>query len=237
MKKFDKAFTLTELLVALGVIAILCAVLLPVIFNLMPNQNTIMAKRAYYTLQTVISEMLNDEACYPDRTNAVEEPRIGLDDGFGYVGCGPWSNVDASAQNNTTKFTYIFKDKLGLYTIGGATNGETIFTTKSDGMDWAITDFSFNSTAGGDGGSVKITVDVNGKEAPNCGGDGYSYAQELGSGSDASCKGRANGYDRFQVKVKGNGQITINTTDKWAINAVKVNRNITSDKNSNEEDE
>ena len=83
MKRLNNAFTLTELLVALGVIAILCAVLLPVIFNLMPNQNTIMAKRAYYTLQTVVSDMLNDEACYPDRTNALDNPRVGLDDGFG----------------------------------------------------------------------------------------------------------------------------------------------------------
>ena len=82
MKKLNNAFTLTELLVALGVIAILCAILLPVIFNLMPNQNTIMAKRAYYTMQSVISEMLNDESCYPDRTNSLNNPRVGLDDGF-----------------------------------------------------------------------------------------------------------------------------------------------------------
>ena len=47
MKRFNKAFTLSELLIALGVIGILCAILLPVIFNLMPNQNTMMAKRAY----------------------------------------------------------------------------------------------------------------------------------------------------------------------------------------------
>ena len=103
MKRLNKAFTLTELLVALGVIAILCAVLLPVIFNLMPNQNIIMAKRAYYSLQTVISEMLNDTACYPDRTNAVDNPRIGLDDGKGYLGCGPWNDIDAS-ENATKKF-------------------------------------------------------------------------------------------------------------------------------------
>ena len=31
---------------------------MPVIFNLIPNQNTIMAKRAYYTIQTIVSENL-----------------------------------------------------------------------------------------------------------------------------------------------------------------------------------
>ena len=192
-----------------------------------------MAKRAYYTIQTVISEMLNDEACYPDRTNSAADPRVGLDDGMGYLGCGPWKIV--TNDNNTTKFLYVFKDKLSLYQDGNPTeNNKQKFSTQ-DGMDWVITDFAFNSAAT-TGGSVQILVDVNGKDAPNCGGDGYSYVGEFGTGTDSACAGRANGYDRFKVTVLGNGQVTINPADVWAVNAVKVNRNITSDKNSNDED-
>ena len=95
MKRFNKAFTLTELLVALGVVAILCSVLLPVIFNMMPNQNTIMAKRAYYTVQSAISDLINDEACYPDKTSAsvASEKRIGFDDAEGSPNCLDWPDT------------------------------------------------------------------------------------------------------------------------------------------------
>lgn len=237
MKKVNNAFTLTELLVALGVIAVLCAILLPVVFNLMPNQNTIMAKRAYYTLQTVISDMLNDESCYPDRTSDNENPRVGLDDGYGYVGCAPWGQEKLTTDDAKTKFILVFKDKLGLLN-DQATDTSTTFTT-NDGMDWAFSGFSFDPSDP-TGGSMKITIDVNGKDDknfPNCGHTGVSYTSEFGTGSDASCTNRQNGFDRFQVTIKGNGQTTINMDDVWAVNAVKVNRNITSDKNSNEEDE
>ncbi len=236
MKKVNNAFTLTELLVALGVIAVLCAVLLPVVFNLMPNQNTIMAKRAYYTLQTVISDMLNDESCYPDRTNAIDRARVGLDDGLGYVNCKPWDNVDAT-ENAQTKFIYVFKDKLGI--LDTTNNPATTTFETNDGISWAFSNFAFDPNDAA-GGSMKITIDVNGKENksfPNCGHKGVSYVGELGTGDDSSCANRENGFDRFQVTVKGNGQVTINSADVWAVNAVKVNRNITSDKNSNDEDD
>jgi hypothetical protein len=195
-----------------------------------------MAKRAYYTLQTVISDMLNDESCYPDRTNAIDRSRVGLDDGIGYVNCRPWKDVDAT-ENAQSKFIYVFKDKLGLLT-GQASDADTIFET-NDGISWAFSNFAFNPSDE-DGGSMKITIDVNGREDknfPNCGHKSVSYVGELGTGNDSSCSSRENGYDRFQVTVKGNGQVTINPADVWAVNAVKVNRNITSDKNSNDEDD
>lgn len=222
MMKSNKAFTLTELLVALGVIAILCAILLPVIFNMMPNQNTIMAKRAYYTVQAVVSDLINDEACYPDKTSAINNPRIGFDDPEGSVNCTMWN--DPKATNAATKFKTLFEDKIGVLPSSGATD---TFTTK-DGIDWAFS--AANFTSSGKGGSIMLTVDVNGKNDPNCG-----FATELGSGE--TCEGKTNGFDRFQMQIYGNGQVDIvNDTNDWAKNAVKVNRNITSEKNSNAED-
>lgn len=233
MRRLNNAFTLTELLVALGVVAILCAVLLPVIFNLMPNQNTIMAKRAYYTIQTVVSDLINDEACYPDRTSAINNPRVGFDDPAGYPNCTKWGDAhlnDSSMTQAAEKFKELFIDKLGAT----KTDGNNKFTT-NDSMEWSFTSAAFNSS-NDEGGTILLTVDVNGKDKPNCGGSGYAYVTELG-GDDASCQNRTNGFDRFRVTINGNGKITINPADVWAINAVKVNRNITSDKNSNDEDD
>lgn len=225
MKNSNKAFTLTELLVALGVIAILCAILLPVIFNLMPNQNTIMAKRAYYTTQTIVAELINDEACYPDKTTAATNPKIGFDDAAGTPNCLKWDDSKKSSTDSEGKFKTLFLDKLGLAS-------SNTFTT-ADGIKWAFSDAAFSST--GEGGSITLTVDVNGEDKPNCGHKGENYDTELGDGGD--CSAKENGFDRFQMTISGNGKIEINSDDEWAINAVKVNRNITSDKNSNDEDD
>ncbi|MDY6358992.1 MAG: prepilin-type N-terminal cleavage/methylation domain-containing protein [Cyanobacteriota bacterium] len=43
-KNNKSAFTLSELLIALGVIAILTAISMPIIHNLLPDQNVVMAK-------------------------------------------------------------------------------------------------------------------------------------------------------------------------------------------------
>ena len=77
-----KAFTLSELLIALGVIGILTAILMPIVFSLAPDQNALMAKRAFYTTETIISDLLNDSSCYPKILS-----RAGLDDGLGYYKC------------------------------------------------------------------------------------------------------------------------------------------------------
>lgn len=235
MKRLNNAFTLTELLVALGVIAILCAILLPIVFNMMPNQNIIMAKRAYYTTQTIVSDLLNDEACYPDRTVAITDKRIGFDDGYGYPNCKEWDSAALieTEGNSKDKLVTLFKEKLGITTVGDS------FDT-DDSISWSFTEANFSPTAD-KGGSIKLTVDVNGTDddaKPNCGGngtEGYAYSGALG-GTEEACKNRTNGYDRFQMIIYGNGKIDIAANDIWAINAVKINRNITSDNNSNEED-
>ena len=97
MKFNKKAFTLTELLIAVGVVGVLAVILMPVITNMMPDQNAIMAKRAYYTVQNVVSDMINNGECYPDTSKAADDSvrRIGFDDGYYYPNCENWKLDDA----------------------------------------------------------------------------------------------------------------------------------------------
>ncbi|DAA83811.1 MAG TPA: hypothetical protein DCS44_02005 [Cyanobacteria bacterium UBA10660] len=243
MKRLNKAFTLTELLVALGVIGILCAILLPIIFNIMPNKSTIMAKRVYYTVQTVVSDLINDEACYPDLTSASDtEKRVGFDDGFGYPNCSAWGGTEHTETIDTegdpnVKFKTLFLDKLGKTDIDTAQSNTTFAT--ADGVEWAIHTMGYG-TKNNKNVLALITVDTNGKSSPNCDqaavatGASGSYSNKI-AGAE-SCNGRKKGFDRFTMAVYADGKIKINENDTWAINAIQVDRNITGDGTSNDND-
>ena len=205
---FKRAFTLSELLISLGIIGILTAILMPIFFSLAPDQNTLMAKRAFYTTETVISDLLNDPHCYPSiRASA------GLDDGIGYNKCEQWGDdKSASAQN---KLITLFTDKLDLK---GAINGTT-FTTK-DGMKWTFSNFNF---ANADPNSYALlTVDVNGDKEPNCG-------QSDTSGACAD-NNRKSGFDRFTMIIYARGKVEIE--DCWASLAARVDKKLVGKENA-----
>ncbi len=57
-----KGFTLAELMIVLAVLAVIAAVLMPTVFNSMPDENRLKFKKGYYTLKRTIDALVNSDA-------------------------------------------------------------------------------------------------------------------------------------------------------------------------------
>lgn len=220
-----KAFTLTELLIALAVIGILIAILLPVIFNLMPDQNALMAKRAYYAVQTITGDLINDEACYPNKTQASDtEQRDGFDDGYGYADCTLWgmpSETDKyiNEEDANSKFLTLFTNKLDLAnnkTVNYVLlEGESTYTFKTkDKMTWTAQNMNLSHSETNP--SIELMIDVNGDDKPNC--------KNAEDSEGTSCSTQKD-FDRFTVKIYADGRLDI--LEEWAADAVGIDADIT----------
>lgn len=207
MKK--TAFTLSELMIALTVLGILCATVLPAILRTMPNQNKIMMKRAYYTTANIVSDMINDPNLYAPVDNS-GTTRVGFD------------NTDSVIYNGTTyssnsKFVALFAAHLNIdgtisstcpSYISGATSCR-VFTTP-DGILWALAK---------KGTSHTIIADVNGSKTPNC--------LQGDSDADNACKSRTKNFDRFSMEISNDGTIEIPEEQSWAREALQVSSSLT----------
>jgi len=206
------AFTLTELLIALGVIGVLTAIVMPIVFSLAPDQNALMAKRAFYTTETVISDLLNDSYCYPKILS-----RAGLDDGLGYAKCKKWGGEEntgaLSNEDAATKLVTLFADRLDIRGSIKNENGKKTFQTK-DGMIWTFSHFNFVNNK--PDSYVLLTVDVNGDKDPNCG-----QSAQSGQCED---KNRKQGFDRLTMRIFARGRIQL--IDCWGILAAKVDKKL-----------
>lgn len=67
MKK-TKSYTLAEVLIAMTVVGIIAAVSIPTITKLIPDKNTAMIRKAYYVVDNIVQELINDKYYYPDAT-------------------------------------------------------------------------------------------------------------------------------------------------------------------------
>jgi len=219
-----KAITLTELLIALAVVGILIAILLPVINNIMPDQNALMAKRAYYAVQTIVGDLINDEACYPNKTQAMEdEIRYGFDDGYGYSDCTMWGgryNEDfIDKEDANSKFLTLFTNKLDMKkneTDNSVNLGEETtysFTTK-DHMIWTAQNMKLAHS--NTNPYIELMIDVNGAKKPNC------KSPEDTEGTNCATK---KDFDRFTIKISAEGNLDI--LEDWAAEAVGLNADVT----------
>ena len=236
MKKL-LGFTLTELMIAITVLGILTAAVLPAVLGNNPNQNKIMMKKAYYTTAEVISEMINNESLFPTwgwndqeyrAINFEEEvvggPNIGvLNNGdpvdFDGINTGtdgqgiPKATLIFSRMINPKVNPITSKSEEGLKYQGHCAKivendlHPCYITKTKDGMIWCFSGTP-NDTMG-----LFILVDVNGDAKPNC---------IQGMGGYHCDPNRTENFDQFRMHVYADGAIIIDDKDIWAKDAITV---------------
>lgn len=224
MKKL-LGFTLAELMVAMVVLGILLALVMPTITTRTANKNKMYIKKAYYTVTEVISILINDISLYPSIDG------VCLDTGnSGYIGFDCYDDATAGQ----TKLVYNIAKLLNLTTNDIGTMAEfasnsnfsrsntsdcngvassCYYFVTSDGIVWAFEKKAF--TFGNPESFIKLGIDVNGSEAPNC----YE--------GDSSCKNRVNGFDRFILKIFADGKIQVADGQPWAEDAIQIGSSLT----------
>lgn len=223
MKKL-KGFTLTELMVAMGVIGILVAVVTPAIMKTRPNKNKMMIKKSFYTAEQIVSTLINDERLYPDMKEICDRGVVEGEDptkvycafGFDYDNS---VRYEGETYAGNTKFADLFASRLNVKTEDETNH--IYYTT--DGIKWDLSQTVGAWTKGKDtpgkfgdqtnaAGIGKITVDVNGDEAPNC------------RESNENCS--ADDFDQYVIEILATGKMRIDSTDAKAVDYATINTSI-----------
>lgn len=223
MKKL-KGFTLTELMVAMGVIGILVAVVTPAIMKTRPNKNKMMIKKSFYTAEQIVSTLINDERLYPDMKEICDRGVVEGEDptkvycafGFDYDNS---VRYEGETYAGNTKFADLFASRLNVKTEDETNH--IYYTT--DGIKWDLSQTVGAWTKGQDtpgkfgdqtnaAGVGKITVDVNGEEAPNC------------RESAENCS--ADDFDQYVIEILATGKMRIDPTDAKAVDYATINTSI-----------
>ena len=224
MKKL-KGFTLTELMVAMGVIGILVAVVTPAIMKTRPNKNKMMIKKSFYTAEQIVSTLINDERLYPDMKEICDRRGVVEGEDPTKVYCAFGFDYDNSVRYEgetyagNTKFADLFASRLNVKTEDETNH--IYYTT--DGIKWDLSGTVGAWTKGQDtpgkfgdqtnaAGVGKITVDVNGDEAPNC------------RESNENCS--ADDFDQYVIEILATGKMRIDSTDAKAVDYATINTSI-----------
>lgn len=217
-----KGFTLGEMVVTVGVVGFLAMVLLPVLKDVMPNQEQVMFKKAYYTTERSVAELVNDDDLYPEAEDGQPD----------YLGNTVEREYKGETYGGESKFCELFASKLNRTSdIVCKTEGDkvapTTFTdgaepigniTTTDAMVWLlpINTFADNTDP------REIYIDVNGKKQPNC-----FYDKD-------TCKKP----DRFTIKVYQDGRVLADgTMEVEYLNKVSIGKNAKAETEQAKKDE
>ena len=158
MNNKKNAFTLGEILVTLMIVGIIAALIIPIIKNIQPDRQKLMFKKAYTTVERIVTELINDDYLYSETSD-----KIGLDN---------TNNVEVNGNNysGNTKFCRLFAMKVNIVDETAIRCPGTPGTTGTFGLPSFITtdNIAFYIPSTNFATDAKITVDTNGNKEPNC---------------------------------------------------------------------
>lgn len=187
--KTKNGFTLSEVMVTIGILGVLAALLVPAIVNNAPDNNKVMYKKAYHLLEQSVGNLINDDVNYPE--DVTGNCKIGTTT----VNCG-FNNTTATVNGANNKFCYLLADSMNTV---GAVNcaGPGTFET-TDGIKWTVGSPTFATID--QNVYENITIDVN--------------AAKAGCSKDSSintCSASASP-DTFVIGVRYDGKIRIGSS-------------------------
>ena len=191
MKKFG--FTLIEILIALTVVGVLAAILVPQIANLIPDENKLRVLRTQKMLTEINRELLNDKGIYYETYD--DNDNKPTCQGFACLRKPLKEPYNDNKYSDNKKFVNILADKLDYDAFQDSSlEGEEgdYFYTK-DGAYWKISKSDITINDGVDNIEIGLLVDFGGTVAGvNC-----LYDQD-------SCPNP----DRFEFTIDTYGKIT-----------------------------
>lgn len=168
MKDFKSGFTLSEVLITLGIVGVIAALMGIAIFTVKPDPSIVMLKKASDVFSKTVADLVADEMYYPST------PKVKTIDNTVDVAPGLSSSFGSGGSLvpvNTDKFCYLFSKKVGTTGVVDCSYTGTprlgSFTTK-DGITWKMSLPTAFPRSMKLNAYQKVYVDVNGDDAPNC---------------------------------------------------------------------
>ena len=159
----QKAFTLMEILLTVGIIGIIATAMIRVLPNVMPDINKAKFLRAYTVTKTLVNDIINAVVLYPDE-HPVEDAATY---GFKNTTAPVYGIYASNTYSGTAKFPLIFADMLGVNHEDVTKNDpEYSFYVPRDNLTYTITAganssyaIRFANDAGLNLGGVDVTFD------------------------------------------------------------------------------
>ena len=156
-----KAFTMSEALIVLGIIAVIATLSVLAVQNAKPDPEIIMFRKAYKTTSDIVQNLYYDKELYENATTPMTSSSIGNSSTPAPMyTLGFYDGSDYSfAKNFTTRLNPLSSSK-----------SNNIYTAKTaDGITWEIEDH-FGEYSGNGNASAKtyITVYLDGKTGNTC---------------------------------------------------------------------